>query len=275
MKKRFIGLLLCWVAAFAAHAMPAHAPVPGGVARVRIDGDESALPLVPPTVRFQGRRVLVVRDERGWLAVVGLSLDTKPGIASLAIEAPAGARSQAFEVVAKNYPEQRLTIADKRKVDPSADDMKRINREQETINRIRAHWEPIDPVDLDLMLPAEAPLSSRFGLRRVFNGQARSPHNGLDLAVPRGTPIHAAAAGVVTHTEDLFFAGNTVFVDHGQGFITMYCHLDEIAVRIGERVARGQRLGRSGMTGRVTGPHLHWSTFLNGTAVDPELFLRR
>ena len=274
MEIRFIGLLL-WIAAFAVHAMPAHSPVPGGIARVRIDTGDSVSPLIPPTVRFQGRRVLVVRDEHGWLAVVGLSLDTKPGTVSLAIEAPAGARSQSFEVMPKNYPVQRLTIPDKRKVDPSADDMKRINREQETLNRIRAHWEPINPVDLDPILPAEAPLSSRFGLRRVFNGQARSPHNGLDLAVPRGTPIHAAAAGVVTHTEDLFFAGNTVFVDHGQGFITMYCHLDEITAGVGERVARGQRLGRSGMTGRVTGPHLHWSIYLNGSAVDPELFLPR
>ncbi len=274
MRIRFIGLLL-WIAAFAVHAMPAHLPVPGGVARVRIDTGGIVSTLVPPTVRFQGRRVLVARDEIGWFAVVGISLDTKPGTVSLAIEAPAGPRSQSFEVIAKNYPVQRLTISDQRKVDPSADDMKRINREQETLNRIRAHWEPIDPVDLDLILPAEAPLSSRFGLRRVFNGQARSPHNGLDLAVPRGTPIHAAAAGVVTHTGDLFFAGNTVFVDHGQGFITMYCHLDEIAARVGERVARGQRLGRSGMTGRVTGPHLHWSIYLNGSAVDPELFLPR
>ena len=98
MQKHFIGLLLCWVAAFAVHAMPAHAPFPGGVARVRIDAGESISPRVPPTVRFQGRRVLVVRDEHGWLAVVGLSLDTKPGILSLAIEAPAGARSQSFEL---------------------------------------------------------------------------------------------------------------------------------------------------------------------------------
>ncbi|MFM9884063.1 MAG: peptidoglycan DD-metalloendopeptidase family protein [Burkholderiales bacterium] len=274
MHHRFIGLLLS-TAAFAVHAMPAHMPVPGGVARVRIDARDSASPLVPPIVRFQGRRVLVVRGEMGWIALVGISLDMKPGTVSVAVDAPAGARSQSFDVIAKDYPVQRLTIPDQRKVDPSADDMKRINREQEIINRIRAHWEPTEPVDLDLTLPAEGPLSSRFGLRRVFNGQARSPHNGLDLAVARGTPIHAAAAGVVTHTGDLFFAGNTVFVDHGQGFITMYCHLDEITARVGDRVVRGQRLGRSGMTGRVTGPHLHWSVYLNGSAVDPELFLRR
>ncbi len=269
--QRFLGFF-CVVAAFTVNATPAHSPFPGGVAVVRIDAKDGGA--APPAVRFQGRRVLVVREADGWSAIAGIPLDTKPGPSKLEIDGAAGSRAIAFEVTPKNYPVQNLTIPDQRKVDPSADDMKRIHREQEVINRVRTHWDPTSKVDLGVVLPAAAPLSSRFGLRRVFNGQPRNPHNGLDLAVPRGTPIGVAAAGVVTHTGDLFFAGKTVFVDHGQGFITMYCHLDEIGVRVGDRLTRGQQLGLSGMTGRVTGPHLHWTIYLNGTAVDPELFLR-
>ncbi len=273
---RLLGSFLL-IAAFTASAMPTHSPVPGGVAVVRIDAAGlGSVPLTAaPVVRYQGRRVLVVRDANGWSAIVGVPLDAKPGTAKVDIDGPTGPRSQSFQVGPKDYPVQKLTIPDRRKVDPTADDMQRINREQEVIVRVRTHWAPTERVDLAVALPAQAPLSSRFGLRRVFNGQPRNPHNGLDLAVPRGTPIGAAAAGVVTYTGDLFFAGHTVFVDHGQGFVTMYCHLDEIGVRVGAALARGERLGLSGMTGRVTGPHLHWTVYLNGTAVDPELFLRQ
>jgi murein DD-endopeptidase MepM/ murein hydrolase activator NlpD len=266
-----IGWLLLLLAG-AASAMPVHVPVPGGIAIVRIDAGPSNAE--PPTVRYQGRRVMVVRDATSWVAIVGIPLDTKPGTASLAVDGLGAPHSQAFEVTDKQYPVQKLTIADNRKVEPPAEDMKRILREQEVITKVRTHWAATDAIDLALVLPADAPLSSRFGLRRVLNGQSRNPHNGLDLAVPRGTPIRATAAGSVTFAGDLFFAGKTVFVDHGQGLISMYAHLDEIGVRVGEQLARGQRLGLSGMTGRVTGPHLHWTIYLNGTAVDPEFFVR-
>ncbi|MSQ18795.1 MAG: M23 family metallopeptidase [Betaproteobacteria bacterium] len=257
-----------------ASAMPAHTPVPGGIAIVRLGAASHATE--SPAIHFQGRRVLVVRNANDWLAIVGIPLDTKPGTATLEVEG-SGERppvTHSFVVAAKQYPVQKLTISDHRKVDPQPEDMKRILREQEVITKVRTHWAPGEAVDLALMLPADAPLSSRFGLRRVLNGQSRNPHNGLDLAVPRGTPIRSTAAGSVTFAGDLFFAGKTVFVDHGQGLISMYAHLDEIGVRVGEQLARGQRLGLSGMTGRVTGPHLHWTIYLNGTAVDPEYFIR-
>ena len=117
-------------------------------------------------------------------------------------------------------------------------------------------------------------LFSRFGLRRFFNGEARAPHSGLDVAVPRGTPVGSVAPGKVLAVDDYFFNGKTVFVDHGSGLLSMVCHLDRIDVRPGDSVTRGQLLGLSGMTGRASGPHVHWSVVLNGVMVDPALFLK-
>jgi len=138
---------------------------------------------------------------------------------------------------------------------------------------MKRHWRDADDIEINFLLPAEGRLARRFGLRRIFNGEPRSPHSGLDVAVPRGTPIKASAQGRVLADDDYFFNGNTVFVDHGNGLISMYCHLDRIDVQAGDAVAQGQRIGLSGMTGRASGPHLHWSVVLNGVMVDPELFL--
>ena len=126
-----------------------------------------------------------------------------------------------------------------------------------------------------MLQPVEGRYSSPFGLRRFFNEQARKPHSGLDIVANEGTPVRAAADGVVINTGNYFFNGNTVFIDHGQGLITMYCHLNRIDVSDGQQVKRGDLIGGVGSTGRVTGAHLHWSVLLNGTLVNPELFLSK
>jgi len=110
-------------------------------------------------------------------------------------------------------------------------------------------------------------------LRRFFNGEERNPHSGLDFAAATGTPIKSPAAGKVILTGNYFFNGNTVFVDHGQGLISMFCHLSRIDVAVGDEVPRGGVLGKVGSTGRATGPHLHWNVSLNGNRVDPAIFI--
>lgn len=127
--------------------------------------------------------------------------------------------------------------------------------------------------DLAFILPVKWRLAGRFGLHRFFNGEPRAPHASLDVAVARGTPIKASAHGKVLAVDDYFFNGKTIFLEHGNGLITMYCHLERIDVKTGDTVRKGQRIGLSGKTGRATGPHLHWSVVLNGVMVDPELFI--
>ena len=254
-----------------AQALPKTAPVPGGVALIRL-GEVSAQPKAP-RAWFAERQVLVASAAGHWVAVVGLPLDLKAGSQELLVGEGATQKTLRFEVKDKRYPEQHITLKDSSKVNLASADEERATREIAAIQELKRHWRDTAETETDFQLPAEGRLASRFGLRRIFNGEARAPHSGLDVAVPRGTPIKAAAQGKILATGDYFFNGKTVFIDHGNGLISMYCHLDRIDVQSGDQVTQGQRVGLAGSTGRSSGPHLHWSVVLNGTMVDPELFL--
>lgn len=267
--RTWLVLLAGLCTATAAWAMPREAAVPGGVAIARLGNATEA-----PRAWFRDRRVAVVRSRGLWLALVGLPLSIEPGLHDLRVAYPGGEEKlEHIRVGPKHYPVQRLTVPDRRKVEPLPEDLARIEHEQKRIDEIKAHWRDEPHVDLDFRQPAAGRLSGSFGLRRLINGLERNPHAGIDVAAPVGTPVQAAGAGVVIETGDYFFNGNSVYIDHGQGLVTLYCHLDRIDVRPGDRVAGGRRIGLSGVTGRATGPHLHWSVLLNGAAVDPRLFL--
>jgi len=269
------ALLFTLFAAETANALPKASNVPGGVALIRlgaISHNESA-----PRAWLGEQQVFVTRENGQWIAVVGLALDLSPGLHELRVSAGDEQKNLRFEVVNKRYPEQRITLKDSSKVQLSPADEQRAVREIETIQKLKRHWREVndnaDDSNSTFMPPADGRLASRFGLRRFFNGEPRAPHSGLDLAVAHGTPIKASAHGKVLATDDYFFNGKTAFIDHGNGLISMYCHLDRIDVQAGDSVNQGQPIGRSGMTGRSSGPHLHWSVVLNGVMVDPELFV--
>jgi murein DD-endopeptidase MepM/ murein hydrolase activator NlpD len=257
-----------WGNAPAAPPLPRFAAVPGGVARVDLGQAVAA-----PQVWVDGRRALVVPARAGWLALVGIGLQAKAGTTVALKVVDAGAsREITLRVRARQYAVQRLRVAP-RHVQLSAQDLARHEHEREHLLRVLEHWSDAPPSTLQLLPPAPGPRSSSFGLRRVFNGQSRNPHSGMDIAAATGTPVVAAAAGEVIDTGDYFFNGRTVIVDHGQSFQTLYCHLEEIIATRGVRLAAGEPIGTVGATGRVTGPHLHFSVYLNATAVDPALFL--
>ena len=256
-------LAICSGALIAA-GLPQAAPVPGGVAVVPLERGGAA-----PRAYFNGDRVMVLKRGREWVAVVGLPLDITPGRYAVKVRD----RELSFAVRDKAYAVQRLTIKDKRKVEPTAEDLKRIRRESAIIHAALAAWRDAKDVALQFDLPVHGIVSSPFGLRRIFNGEPRAPHSGIDIAVPAGTPIHAAAPGRVAAIGRFFFDGNMVMIDHGQGLVTMYGHMEKILVKKGQRLARGQVIGLVGQTGRATGPHLHWGVSLNNARVDPALFL--
>ncbi len=236
--------------------------VPGGIYRLRL----------PPGANrafFQGKPVLIHASQ----AIVGIPMDAVPGGYEVELSGTVGTLSHEFEVVAKAYPEQRIEIENQRMVDPLPEDLKRIReetrRQLEQYDRFTER--PLDIVPF--VKPVEGITSSPFGHRRILNGQPRNPHSGLDIAADAGTPIRAPAAGRVVLTGDLFFNGKTVFLDHGRGLVTMYCHMNGIDVVEGDEVQRGTLIGRVGATGRATGAHLHWSVSLNGNRVDPVLVM--
>lgn len=243
--------------------------VPGGVARIPFDGTHRA-----PRVRLGEDRVLVMREGDAWVAHAGIALSATPGsIVKVDAERADGtAESVEIEIVPKAYAEQHLKVPPG-KVDLSKKDLARHERERAHLAKVLRTFSDAPPETLALQPPVQGVRSSSFGLRRFFNGQPRSPHNGMDFAAAAGTPVAAAGRGRVIDAGDYFFSGRTVIVDHGQGLLTLYAHLSAIDARVDERVPAGQPIGKVGATGRVTGAHLHFSVYLNMAAVDPALFL--
>jgi len=245
------------------------AAVPGGFAVVQLGPARMA-----PIVHFNGDRVFVSGTQTGWFAIVGIPLDALPGRANpLSIQDAAGkSRVSYFTIGVKRYEAEYLTMKSDY-VDLEPEDLARCEGERAHLQRVLRTYSDALPSSLLLVPPCQGARTSTFGVMRFFNGQARGTHNGMDIAAPAGKPVFAAASGQVIDVGDYFFSGRTVLVDHGRGFMTLYAHLSEVKIRPRKRVAAGQKIGTIGITGRATGPHLHFGVYLNAAAVDPALFL--
>ncbi|MGD9340156.1 MAG: M23 family metallopeptidase, partial [Chromatiales bacterium] len=244
-----LASVVCLVAALtlqgataAAQDLPASSPTPGGIAVVDLGPADTA-----GTVRafFGERRVMVTGHGGRLFAIVGIALDTEPGAATLLLDHDGRDSEVSFEISDRSYETQHITVANRRQVDPNPDDLERIGTEKKRIDAALRAWSDSAP-QLNLLVPVEGRRSSAFGLRRFFNEQPRRPHSGIDIAAASGTPIRAAAAGRIVETGDFFFNGKTVFIDHGQGLVTMYCHMDEIDVAAGDTITRGAIIGAVG-----------------------------
>jgi murein DD-endopeptidase MepM/ murein hydrolase activator NlpD len=250
-------------------AFPKQSLVPGGIALVDLKRVDKT-----PNFTFNGKPVLTVIHQGKPIAIVGLPLNLKPG--EHFIQGSWGKEKSLqkifFSVVDKQYTTQTIQIKDKRKVNPYAKDMDRIVSEKKRKQKARLVFTPM-LVDVDLLQPVEGIMTGSYGRRRIFNVHKKRPHSGMDIAAKTGTPILAPADGKVIELGDFFFSGNLIYIDHGQGLITLFAHLSKTNVELGQTVKKGEVIGEVGATGRVTGPHLHWSLGLNGTWVDPDLFL--
>ncbi len=240
-------------------------PRPGGVAMIEL----GSTTLPAPKAMLDGKSLLVMARDGQWIAVAGIPLDTKPGELRITIDGGESLQT----ISAHAYREQRITVENESFVTQSQQQLDRIFSERKIIDAALNSFRAVPVASISLAAPISGSRSPSFGYRRFFNDQPRSPHKGMDIAGREGEPISAPRGGIVAATGDFFFNGNTVLLDHGQGFVTMYCHLSEIAVEKGQSVSTGDLLGAVGATGRVTGPHLHFGTYLNGTAVDPAIFL--
>ena len=266
---RWAALLLCAGPALAsAYVLPHESAVPGGVKVLRLDVHGDSMPYVD----VDGHRALVVQDGSSWIAIIGIPLSASLAPRQVIVHSGDARQEIQYSIGDKQYASQSLKVAPGQ-VNLSKADLERVNQEKSIIEHDMSRWTDEQPETLHMPQPIPGVRSSSFGMRRIFNGESRNPHSGMDIAAPVGTPVRAPLAGTVIDTGDYFFNGNTVFVDHGRGMISMYCHLSAIDVKPGQRVAAGATLGKVGMTGRVTGPHLHWGLSLNRAWVDPELFV--
>lgn len=256
---------------FPSENLPKESLVPGGLALIPFQQNGSEI----PKVSFEEQRVMVLQvAKKDWIAVVGLSLALKPGEYQISITRKNRIEAVKFQITDKAYEAQYITLKDNKQVSPSKAALERIGQESVAMKSVFNSWSEQAPSALIMDYPVEGPLSSQFGLKRFFNNQPRNPHSGLDIAAPRGSTIRSPLSGRVAALGNYFFNGNTVLIDHGQGMISMYCHMDEILVTEGQVIKAGEILGKVGSTGRATGPHLHLSINLNNTRVEPLLFLK-
>lgn len=270
MMHRIAILLSAVLSCGLALALPQEARVPGGIALIPVP---TTLTL-PVSASLDGKPVMVATDDGGHpVAVVGIPLTAEPGTLHLQLTSGAINQSLPFEVARKDYPEQHITLPTQTHVNPSPENLERYAREAKEQQAIYRSFTPGGNSWPHFVMPTAGAATNSFGLKRFFNEEPRAPHAGMDITAPEGQNVIAPADGVVVQTGDYFFNGRTVMIDHGNGMISMLCHLSQIGAQAGQHVKQGDVIGRVGQTGRATGPHLHWTVSLNDARIDPRLVL--
>jgi murein DD-endopeptidase MepM/ murein hydrolase activator NlpD len=287
----WLPFLLCSFLSMAPRASAANWTARAQPAKI-VNGGPVLFQVKPPqqlsslTATWLGHQLTFSFDKasKTWFALAGVSLQTTPGSYPLELSgetATSKAASQKisftrnFAVARGKYPKIQVKLSVENKfTEPSPEQQKQIEEAQQIkkdyLNRITPEREWSGP----FVAPAAATLSDVFGTVRVFNGKTSSPHLGLDFRVPTGTPVTAMNDGSVLLARPLYFEGNFVVIDHGQGLLTLYLHLSEFKVKEGDQVKRGQLIALSGGTGRATGPHLHAAVRWQGTYLDPASLIK-
>lgn len=263
-KIKKILFLSCLVTATQTFALPQDSRHAGGIAVISV-------PKTVTNVSYEDKPVLVVDGVNATNQIVfGIPLSAPLG--TLQLQSSSGPIN--IEVKPYKYAEQHLTVKNQDYVNPNQEQLDRYAIEAKEQNDIYTSFSPAQWKEFPQFIrPTAGKFSNSFGRKRFFNSEERAPHSGLDIPAPVGQKVIAPATGIVVATGNYFFNGNTVLIDHGQGLISMFCHLSKINVTKGQTLKQGELIGLVGKTGRVTGPHLHWGMSLNNARVDPQLFL--
>jgi murein DD-endopeptidase MepM/ murein hydrolase activator NlpD len=246
---------------------------PGAVVRVEVRSEAPLTRIEGAAFDHQAIAFILAEDGHRATGLLGLAADVAPGDYTITVHAETTGHTrldgtQTITVGKPLFRSQTLKV-DPRFVQPPADELPRIEHERarlaelsHAIDRDRPWHTPFSP-------PLASPVTEAFGVRRTFNGQLASQHRGVDLKGAMGTPIAAPGAGKVVLAADLYYTGNTVVIDHGSGVVSLLAHMSRVLVQEGQLVDAGAIVGEVGATGRVTGPHLHWSAWVAGTSIDP------
>ena len=247
---------------------------------LQIDTRHLEPPISTMLIQFQERDFPVYRHPLNpavyRFGLIAVPYRQAPGPANLTLKwtnaAGDNLYSILFEIVAGNYRTDELKVAPGR-VNPNKKNIKRAQKEARRVKQIYADGSIAGLWRGDFQLPIESKITSSFGNKRLFNGELKSYHNGVDFRAPVGTPVFAANSGVVKLADNLFYSGKVVIIDHGNLIFSIYAHLSKFDVTAGQQIEKGKQLGLTGATGRVSGPHLHWGVKVNGAAVNPIHFI--
>jgi murein DD-endopeptidase MepM/ murein hydrolase activator NlpD len=241
----------------------------GGVAVVELKGFTQK-----PKLFYKAKEAKVIRKNNRYFAAIGIGLDEKVGKRHIVAVTKDKKEDFYFNVKKKAYKKEYIKLKTNKHVNLSKKNLKRYYQDRAKSKKVLNSFNKNLSCNLNFIAPLHGRLSSEFGKRRYFNGKPKSPHKGVDIAAKKGTPIIAAEDGIVAIKDNFFFNGNTIYLDHGEGVVSIYCHMSKFAVKKGDFVHKGEIIGYVGSTGRVTGSHLHFGIVLNKESVDPAIFIK-